>query len=238
MASASRTPLFSMYPKDDPKKNLFIEEIKKIGAENKRYVLIYPSSRIEDQHKCANIMLKSGFDATIELGSFKSNVKIVKYISIEDGKSKMWILHVKDMKNKAKKGLMVRREIKTGIDDESDFMSDIDYIDSLFYDLDDENYKKNKKFKVLSFAKKIPSDFPRRKDMKLAVIAGDAFIRENNFNNPTTYLAPIMIALNGIPVKIIKSVATNSTKVEPTEEEIVEENDEDEWDFELVFDEE
>jgi hypothetical protein len=129
-------------------------------------------------------------------------------------------------------------------------MSDIDYIDSLFYDPDDENYKKNKKFKVLSFARKIPSDFPRRKDMKLAVIAGDAFIRGNNFNNPTTYLTPTLIALNGMPVKIIKPVATKPTKVEPTEEEvlnvsiveaqseIVEEDDEDKWDVELVFDEE
>jgi hypothetical protein len=132
MASASRTPLFSMYPKDDPKKNFFYEDIKKIGAENKRYALVSPSSRIEDQHECANILLKSGFDATIELNSFESKVKIVKYISIEDGKIKMWILHVKDMENKAKKrllvsgrrktvtneyGVRVRREIKTGIDE-------------------------------------------------------------------------------------------------------------------------
>jgi hypothetical protein len=138
--------------------------------------------------------------------------KIVKYISRRDGTIKMWILPVKDIETKANKGLLasggtettlneydepVLREIKTGIDDESD-LSHIDYIDSLFYAVNDENYAENKKIEVLSCAMKIPCDFPRRKDMKLAVIAGDAFTRGNNFNNPTTYLAPTLLALNGV----------------------------------------
>lgn len=186
---------------------VFYERINAVDEKNKKYALVSNSIYKEDHRTCARKLIDCGFNASLVMNS--DNKKAYDgFYKNQDGEIKTWQIPFEDIEKKAKKGELkyrverirdpitriIRNEkIPTGINSQYDIIP-VEYLQALFYPDIDELHPKYEKLTKLFEAMELPEDFPIL-GLKLAIVGGKMFDRGGNFQEPTTNLAPGLMAI-------------------------------------------
>lgn len=204
-------PYESEYSKEGYMKvveRVFYERINAVDEKNKKYALVSNSIYKEDHRTCARKLIDCGFNASLVMNS--DNKKAYDgFYKNQDGEIKTWQIPFEDIEKKAKKGELKYRvggrirdpvtrrsrfeQIPTGINSQYDIIP-VEYLQALFEDDIDELHPKFEKLDKLAKAMELPEDFPCY-DLKLAIVGGKMFDRGGNFQEPTTNLAPGLMAI-------------------------------------------
>jgi hypothetical protein len=203
-------PYESEYSKEGYMKvveRVFYERINAVDEKNKKYALVSNSIYKEDHRTCARKLIDCGFNASLVMNSENKKAYDGFYKNQND-EIKTWQIPFEDIEKKAKKGELkyrferirdpvtriIRNEkIPTGINSQYDIIP-VEYLQALFYPDIDELHPKYEKLTKLFEAMELPEDFPIL-GLKLAIVGGKMFDRGGNFQEPTTNLAPGLMAI-------------------------------------------
>jgi hypothetical protein len=206
---------FPMIQYDDNEKevksDIFYEKINSVDEKNKKYALISDSIYIKDHTISARRLMDCGFNASLVLNSEDKQGNYNGYYKNEDGEIKTWQLKKKEIEKRAKRGDMKYmsyqgaynvnqgdfriEKVKTEINSENDIIL-IEYIQSLYLRDVPQNHPKLHKFRMIRRVMELPDDFPESGNLKCAIVGGKMFDRGGNFQEPTTNLAPGLMAMD------------------------------------------